>query len=466
MKTFKLLTCVMLCFGYVNAQDGNIPNGSFENWSSQKVYDKPDVWTSSNSEEYRGVDVVLKSSDAAVGNSSIEIRAALVGDDTVFGYFLHGDVPNDGPPESGISYTADFDEVRFKFKANVSGPNDYIYLVIGRFTGGVSTYLETVLAIDRSSNDWIDTAVSIPAGTQDELFFGIVVGDPFQEDFKPTPGTWARIDDIRLYNGSTAATALPNNGFEDWTAVSVEDPDSWHTANFMAVGINKVYARKTTDKKSGTYAIELETIALDGDGEHMIHGYLSLGAIKLGEDNQSEPFYPVPYHHQPQTISGSFKFSSPATHDSAGIHVIFKKNGAQIASHYQLILLEDEYTDFSASINLANEPDSVIIVVRSGQTEGAVLILDDLTFSGGNVSVKTPQALATLIYPNPVKTSLKIDVHQACEYRIIDMSGKIFLSGKGVEGTNNLDISKLSNGMYFVVLQSGNHAESHSFIKE
>jgi hypothetical protein len=64
------------------------------------------------------------------------------------------------------------------------------------------------------------------------------------------------------------------------------------------------------------------------------------------------------------------------------------------------------------------------------------------------------------IYPNPTKSYIKIEFNQTqilpTTYYIIDIKGSIVQKGDIFSHTKKLDVSKLSNGMYFITFKYDN----------
>ena len=102
-------------------------------------------------------------------------------------------------------------------------------------------------------------SVSVNAMSQDSLFIGFVVGNPFGGP-TPTPGAWGRIDNVEMYNLGTATVNVPDPSFENWSNVDVEQADNWYSLNPMLAGEGLENANKTTDANSGTYAVEMTTV--------------------------------------------------------------------------------------------------------------------------------------------------------------------------------------------------------------
>ncbi|MEX2379775.1 MAG: PKD domain-containing protein [Vicingaceae bacterium] len=74
------------------------------------------------------------------------------------------------------------------------------------------------------------------------------------------------------------------------------------------------------------------------------------------------------------------------------------------------------------------------------------------------------------IYPNPAKNTISIDlsgIEKAVNLRLMDLSGKIVLSKTNVQAgnVNQLNISTLSDGFYFLSIESENNRKIEKIIK-
>jgi hypothetical protein len=84
-----------------------------------------------------------------------------------------------------------------------------------------------------------------------------------------------------------------------------------------------------------------------------------------------------------------------------------------------------------------------------------------------NTSTKTELLNnAIAVYPNPVKHTLNIDFKPNktnCSYLIINNIGKVILEGNLTQNTNELNVERLQNGVYQLVI---NNHQTIKFIKE
>jgi hypothetical protein len=72
------------------------------------------------------------------------------------------------------------------------------------------------------------------------------------------------------------------------------------------------------------------------------------------------------------------------------------------------------------------------------------------------------------VYPNPAENTLSIELNNSNEKSIVisDISGRVVLSAKTTNDKINLNITSLSNGVYFVKVQSNNATEVIKVIKQ
>lgn len=313
------------------AQNGQLNNGGFENWSDITLYDFPTQWANSNQQENRGVATVFKSTDAQAGTYSCQIGAAAVGQDTTFGYVFHGSIGQMGP-DGGIAYADNFDKVRFQFKSNlVTG--DTLMFIAFRYTGGVMTQMDIVDAVSATQGAWTQGSAMVPVGTQDSLFIGFIMSNPFGNT-TPNPASWVRIDAVQMFNTGSAVTNVPDPSFEDWSSAVVEEPNYWYTLNALLTPMGLENAVKTTDANSGMYAIEMTTMQ-DAQSGDTIGSFISKSPINIF--SWGSPFSPSPYIATPTTFSGAYKYSA-ANGDQGGIFIEFYTGGLTVGAHFEPFL--------------------------------------------------------------------------------------------------------------------------------
>ena len=441
-------------------QNAQIVNGGFENWTDVQLFDSPNDWISSNSDEWQGVETVLKSTEASDGNFSCEFTAKEVGSfpDTTFGYVLHGSIGPSGP-DGGIPYTDIFNEVTFDYQSDLP-VGDTLYMLTIRFDALGMPIEQLLLPAAYGTNaTWTSGSVTVPATPQTELFFGFVLGDPFAGDYT-TPDKWARVDNVKLKNAAVATTDLPNNSFEQWTTTTIEQPNNWFTMNEFLIGSGIQNATKTTDANSGSFAVELTTM-YNSDWDDTIGGFVSIGSIDMNGPN---PFTPIPYVASPTTFNYSYKYAPTNGDPSGGILVEFFSGGISIGQDFVNPTAQATYFTGALTLSYSGTPDSMSLIAFSGDSLGSVLKLDDLSFSGGDVGIEEFKKLSTNVYPNPASDYVMIKANGSYSIEMIDVTGKVVHSSENNFGVLTVDTVNFKTGAYFIRINTESGIKTHKLI--
>lgn len=448
-RKITLATMLLIFTGVSFAQYGEITNGDFEDWSTVMIYDYPDQWTSSNNAEWRGVPGVEKSTDASDGTYSVKLNSSTTpGNDTIFGYVYHGSVGSMGP-DGGISYTSTFDEITFDYKSSL-GMGDSLFIFMIRFSSGSIVDMQVIPAAYGTHTAWTTQSINVSSTAQDELFFGFIMGNPNVEDFV-NPGGWALVDNVVLKNGGTAVTDLPDNSFESWSSQSYEGPDDWYTLNDILAGFGSENVNKSTDANTGTYAVELSTILEPNFGD-TIPGFLSMGPINMMGGSGS-PFLPIAYDAVPALFTGAYKYT-PSNGDEGVLYLQFYNNGSVVGGHVETLYSTTGYQMINAPLVMSLTPDSILLVVSSGDNPGSVLLVDDLVLSGGNVSIFENDEVDVEMYPNPASGYFILNIREEYAYEIYSMEGRRVGNNSGLVGWESVDVSSLAAGKYIVKIST------------
>src|SRR5574343_418691 len=202
-----------------------------------------------------------------------------------------------------------------------------------RFLGGTVVDYTVAPVVGGTTSTWTQGSLTVSSVPQDELFFGFVMGDP-NNGVLCAPGSWARFDNVELFNGASAATAVPDFSFESWSSNSIETPDNWYTLNDILSGMGLQNAVKSTDAAVGTYSIELTTIQDPNSGD-TIPGFMSAGPINI------------------------------------------MAMGNPIGNTMMPFLTNLSWTNLSLPIIISGTPDSMLFIAFSGDNPGSVLKLDE-----------------------------------------------------------------------------------------
>lgn len=112
---------------------------------------------------------------------------------------------------------------------------------------------------------------------------------------------------------------------------------------------------------------------------------------------------------------------------------------------------------FWAALNAAN---------GNGNTSGdqiytTSLAVDEASLGIGDLSM----AEQVSIYPNPVGTTLNLQLPESGKIRIVDMLGNEVMDVKDLPKNRSIDVSTLTKGIYFVQVMIGNEVASFKMLK-
>jgi hypothetical protein len=251
----------------------------------------------------------------------------------------------------------------------------------------------------------------------------------------------------------TASAQVPNNGFEDWDSTAfldghrLFDPVSWLSTNAEMVSIGKRQPiTMSTDAHSGVYALRVTSIVDDGaqQGGLIISTKFPLtGRVKYFEGY---------YKYQPAVAAGT---------DSFRIYLKMYRNGQAYGQAFMIRgEPQSQYTYFKWDLTYPDNvpaPDSAEFIVHASiynDSDSSELLLDDMNVGYQSTGIKEADELADMsIYPNPANdriTFLGYPPKRPYGYRIVSATGKMVAEGKLT--SEAIDISTLSQGLYFVVL--------------
>lgn len=356
MKKKLLSIMTILASGLAFGQ--TIPNGGFESWTTLS-YEEPTHYQTSNSNNNNGNFYpanAVKTTDAFHANYAIKLSTVLqANSDTSIAYFANGN-PGQTPAQGGIPYTQKPTGIRLHYKSNIIGTDSALILVVFK-KGGVNlaTYFWKIGASQSSYTLFSKTFSPALTVNPDTVIFGATSSDPFNNNYKGTPGNMMQIDSVSFVGASQPATL--NGDLEQWQPNSMDLPNGWTSE----------YAAKTTDAYTGTYAIELQTTAPGFGGGGGIHpGNATSGKYT----NYGPPGGGHPYTKQIDTLVFYYKYLPADPNDTAQIYVNFKKNGTNFWNAGTFLLQASVYTRVSIPFDLTmmpspTVPDSCIITIQS-----------------------------------------------------------------------------------------------------
>lgn len=453
----KALFLISACTISISAfsQGGYLPNSGFESWTTNTIYENPDLWGSSNYENGNPVVNVTKSTDAQHLTSSILLQNTLVnnGQDTSFAYTYLG-VIGSGGPDAGVPYSASVNQINGYYKGTI-GANDTAQVLVIKFLAGNPVSLE-IFPIFTSQTNFTAFTFNISPLPQDSIFIGLLSSNPFVFPTYANPNTSIKFDNISLSHSiSGPGPALPNFSFENWTPILSETPNGWTTYNdaLAVYGVSNV--NKSTDFHAGSFAAELSTLPVLND---TLPGLLVYGELDANMD-----FTALPYNASPVALEGFYKYST-AVLDQASVAFEFYSNGTVVGANQMALTPTANYLPFSLNTNITSTPDSLIIVFYSGDHAGSFLVVDDVQFTGGDLSVNPVFDFDFAVYPNPSSDFIQISGNMNGMYQISiqDMSGKMVFSESKSTRKSELDIRHLPTGMYSLTIETNGHSISRN----
>lgn len=275
------------------------------------------------------------------------------------------------------------------------------------------------------------------------------------------------VDNGQLENWITIQTPAPpvgNGPYIDLAGPFLKSLDTLFSLP-PPFGPGPITAERVTDACEGTYAAKLISKSFQGI---FIPGVIGTMAVTIAPPNAK---LGKPYTDRPLFVKYCAKYS-PVAGDSAEVFCLLSKwNGSSrdtIAygnlKHLSAIGAYTEYT-FPLAYQSTEAPDTAVLVAvasagynftnltqSAGQVNSAFYVDNlrfDFTTSVNDAAAAKPEVK---MYPSPVTDVLNIAVANATAtgYRIIDLAGRTVLSGTLQGANNEVNVSKLAPGTYWV----------------
>ena len=470
MKKVFLLISISFLVNKIYAQ--TVPNGGFENWSTDYYFDEPNFGITTNLQSFYLTQAgnVQKSTDAYAGNFAAKLTTVGTTADTLPGVVFIG-TPNGNDILGGIPVSVRPDSLICYAKFNIQ-PNDTGAILVAfkklgmpnaigsariLFTGTQSTYQYYSAAIN-----WIDP-FTVPDSLVGFFTSSSINGNP------AIPGSELFLDNV----GFVGALGAPSTNFETWNTIESLEPDNWWTPNFVLINQTPCVTR-STDAHSGLYALRIENVLSNGGD--------TLGFATNGYFGEEDFMGGMAVTLNPTKVTGYYKYT-PVGNDSAIVGAFMSKYdvtfGVSVRLDSMLIKLPaaSSYTYFEVLLNYNGWPiaDSLNITFVSGNfnddtsllVPGSVLLIDDLEVFYNPVSVQDVTfEKAKNIYPNPAQNVLyiKLDKNNPKQlFSLYDAKGALVFEGncEFQDGTiAAIDISAIPQGLYFYQLNNGTSNQS------
>lgn len=457
LTSFALFTLITS-----NAQQ--LTNGGFEDWTQQVAFTQLADWSTSNW-GIPGAANVAQVSDAPSGQLAARLRTLILGDDTLFGFILLGEFIND-VPTAGVPFNTEVDRITGRYRYDIM-PEDSALLAVGIWSGGILVSFDT-FTIGGQQLDWNSFEFPLNAGDPvipDSVIVALASSNPFAPAFMQA-GSHIDIDALELNSPAVPqGDQLPNYDMEDWFDVSTEEPDGWGTFNQPLVGAGITPVTKSNNAHGGNFSARLETFNL---GMDTLPGVLGNSAISFTGGMTGQPFSEVPL-----TLDGWFRYEPSGT-DTAVVYALFTQNGGPVGSAaYQITEETLNWTPFSAPVIMLIPPDTLTLVIFSGDHPGSVLYIDDLLLDGLLSDVQYVDRDQAFLFPNPASDQVTIhlpnDMRGAGHARVIDAQGRTVLEQPIAGMASNilyLPVNQLAAGRYVVELINYLRTERLMFVRQ
>jgi hypothetical protein len=445
MKRILQITFLAIS-GFASAQFGNLQNNSLENWAVTDSTDNITSWFWN-----RGTDTSLarKSADAQNLTYSVKLSTKIIDGTEESGILALGDFSQGF---AGIPYASPVDSIVGFFKYNLM-PGDSASIIVLQFQGG--NMIPSIFKFGGVQANWTRRSFKLLSPFQDSIAIIYASSDIFNGI--AMDGSTLSVDNVSM-KGTAPAAVLPNNSFENYTTVYVDEPVAFSTTNQLS-GANGFEAAVTrvTDAQAGTYAAKLQAV---GAGQGNIPGFISNGTF----DGQGD-LIPVAYTAQPDSLTAWVKYTSTAG-DAGEFGVEFFKNGASVASGvYALTNTISAYTKILLPLTYTDVPDSMLFFAFSGNETTSILTIDNINFRGGNVGVEEIKDLEVKMYPNPAQDVLTVSAKQNIEtIAIYTIDGQLVKNIRANNIFSIVNVSDLSTGVYMVQINAGNNSSTQRLV--
>jgi len=460
MKKHVLFGCCLFLAAGLVAQ--SIPNGTFENWSTVNWSDPTGYNTANDQGVPMGAPANVTQTAGYHGSFGVQLKTINPGGGSEGGFFINANVGNGKGITGGIPYAQKPTGIRFYYKYAPAGTDTAAVLVMFKKSGAIIDSFLITLPKTVSSYTLGSYKPKNPlALTPDTVIFGAISSMSILRNGGGIAGSTFVIDSV-TFTGVTSQPANMNGDFENWTADSFQYPTGWYASYPNAV--------QTTDKQSGSYALQLTTSNAGG---------------KIQPGNASTGYYPnchgncnekggYPYTLTKDTLEFGFKYA-PMKGDTAQINLSFIKGGMSV--FYAGLYITSTATTYRDTIvpfdNPGTTPDTVIVTLQSSYHNhdtdntqyakfiGSVLKIDNLTFASQKNKlgiVNYSDNSLVKIYPVPAKDRVHVDLSSVSgsieKLALFDLSGKLVGSVVYSEGNRNtlatMETGNLAAGVYLM----------------
>ena len=276
--------------------------------------------------------------------------------------------------------------------------------------------------------------------------------------------------------GILSAQTVPNADFEQWN--SDEEAAGWTSSfsmDLMMTSFDYSSAEKSSNSHTGYFAMGLHPYAIDlmltsytlpgiahlgtfnadFDITSLLGGFGGGGGLDAGSFIESMVQGGITCNRVPQSVKAWIRYV-PADGDAMSVTVRCYSNGEVVAEGtYNSTTASYGYEQITIPVTATSSatPDQLNIIFNCGSAEGSNLYIDDieLVMEGGS-GIEEPANVIFSAGPNPTRDIITVTPTVAGSYSAVlfDMNGREVWAGQSLQGTTKVDVSELSEGVYFL----------------
>jgi hypothetical protein len=457
---------IAMLFGCMNWASAQVPNGGFENWSTQsKVV--PENWSLDG--DFTKVSGKTGAALRFKNKQSQGVSYALQANFDTSAYFT-----------SAFSYAATPDSFNVMFNPLLGGDTasvqvgflkagELIALGFGELTGNSGNWTNISFPINYISGT--------PNLVADSAYIWIASADAV---FGPYSSGSIDIDAITFkLKDNSAAPTIPNYSFENWHGSNVEYPTHWVSSALYYSNEGSLISNSTKSNSGvgGSLACEIRGITIqDGESAEMDTLPGILLSIRPGTSvSESDVFTPsFAINQRYSSIRGTLK-SSLEKGDVAIIWVnVWDADSIVGSVQFMDAVSHIGFTEISEDITynpaFTGVPDSATIALMVSDSSiedinslNSYAIFDDIRFDIWSTQTAALPSFKASFYPNPSHGTgvLKMNAQESGLYQIEvrNASGQVVYEqqGQAVSGPQliSTELSNLSQGTYFLQVRFG-----------
>jgi hypothetical protein len=458
----KIITSILTLIGinFIGLSQATIPNQNIEEWEQVVVKDSVRHWkTSTQLLQSYGSDIknAYLIEDAQNGNNAIHLETIMLSTDTLIGYVSQ---QNSDYDLIGFPYSDMVTNLKGWYKCNNILNDKGIALIILKNNGVV--YSETIHSFTGNVSTWTEFDIPLTNGntlTPDSVFISFMSSN-FQNDYNQKSGNWLEIDNIWLENNNVTTTPILGFSFEDLIQDTIEQPVGFWSFDpkLYNFGDEKCLT-KSSDAAQGNSSMRIEKTQLSINTGYL--PFVSNGFYSF--QNGLNGGYP--FNAQPDIYSLQYKYVPTSSDDAyASLHLF--KNGITLNTDSMIQLPPTStWTTKALAININQAPDSVRVTFFPGENVGSYLLIDNLQFLGGDVSIDEVSTYNEwIMYPNPSNSILNIKSSKNTFIKVVDLTGKTIYSEQSSSSNIIISTDTWVNGIYFVTTNHNDKTETKKLI--